>query len=168
MMSGKPKERLLSVQEWHALALSGQPIPMRFTVEGDSMRPLIRRRRDVVMLLPMDRPPLVGDIVLFVTGDEARRYVLHRVWEVDGGRVRTFGDGCLRPDGWMPADHIWGRVVCIRRGCIRINADGFFWRAWTCLGVRIWRACGWLRRPRRAAAALRRRIVARLEHDRGC
>ncbi len=114
-MNAADKSLSLSIDQWHELNKSDVNLPMRIMVHGTSMSPLIRIRRDYVTIVPMKREPIVGDIVLFrdFIGD---RYVLHRVWRVDGDRVLTFGDHCLGPDAPMTRDCVWGLAVKIERG----------------------------------------------------
>lgn len=154
-------ERGLSVETWRALAQAGQPAPMRFFVTGDSMVPFIRGGKDELTLVPMDRPPRIGDVVLFPHGSLPRRYVLHRVWKIEGDRVQTFGDGCMKPDGWMGMDRVWGRVVGIRRNGRFLNPDNRWLRVAETLWVRTWRVRRWLLwifLPERAVAAIGRRL----------
>ena len=114
--------RSLSIPEWHRLAQEGNALPVRIQLNGYSMHPLIRRCRDYVTVMPMDSEPQTGDIVLFCEpGTE--RYVMHRVWERKDGSILTWGDNCLCPDGWMPADAVWGKTVLIERGKRHIQPD---------------------------------------------
>lgn len=105
--------RSLNIAQWHALGLAGSPLPVTITLAGDSMRPLIRRGRDRVTIIPLERRPMIGDVVLFRGGPD--RYVVHRVWKIEGGRVQTFGDNCVNPDAWMPLEDVWGLVVRFER-----------------------------------------------------
>ena len=91
------------------------------------MRPLIRRGRDHVTIVPIDRAVRRGDVVLFCGGPE--RFVVHRVWKIDGDRVQTLGDNCMNPDPWMPMDAVWGLVVKMERDGRRYRLDG--WAAHT-------------------------------------
>lgn len=111
----------LSVEQWHEIAEQGADIPVRITVNGVSMLPLIRRDRDYVTVVPLKRKPVVGDIVLF-TNDGAR-YVLHRVWAVDDGRTMTWGDNCVNPDGWIPSENVLGLAVKLERDDETIMLD---------------------------------------------
>jgi len=48
-----------------------------------------------------------GDVVLFPRDDTL---VLHRVLRVARSRVLLKGDACAGTDGWVPRDHILGRL----------------------------------------------------------
>lgn len=106
--------RQISVEAWHTLAKEGSAIPIQITLDGDSMRPLIRRQKDKVTIVPLTRPPKRGDIVLFA--DSAGRYVVHRVWKSKGEFVVTLGDHCTKPDAPLRYDQIWGLVTGVKRG----------------------------------------------------
>ena len=107
--------KTLSVPEWHQMAAEGNAPPVRITLGGYSMNPLIRGFRDYVTVKPAEGVIEVGDIVLF---DEpgTSRYVIHRVWNLEGDKVQTWGDNCLKPDGWIMKEDVWGKVVLIERG----------------------------------------------------
>ena len=112
-------KQTLTIPEWHAMAQSGTAVPMRILIHGGSMYPLIRMDRDYVTIMPIKEKIRVGDIVLF-SDPYQDRYVLHRVWRIEGNRVLTWGDNCRRPDPWMPLDAIWGKAALIERGKKRI------------------------------------------------
>ncbi len=95
-------------------------------LEGDSMRPLIRRKRDYVTLVPAMRPLKRGDIVLFARVDGS--FVLHRVCRMKDSQVQTLGDGCWEPDGWMPADRVLGLAVRLKREGRLFVLDSWFCR----------------------------------------
>ena len=101
------------MQQWCELAAQGAAPPVSICLEGDSMRPLIRRGRDPVTIVPIDANLRIGDVVLFTLGDG--RYVVHRVRRLAGDRVQTLGDHCLNPEPWFPRVQVLGRVICFRR-----------------------------------------------------
>ena len=67
MESPAAEKRQMSIAQWRALAGEGTVIPMRIPLEGDSMRPLIRRGRDPVTIVPLSRALKRGDVVCFDT-----------------------------------------------------------------------------------------------------
>lgn len=121
-------KRSLSIEQWHQLGLRGDRIPVTITLAGDSMRPLIRRGRDRVTILPVSHKLRIGDIVLFRRDREM--YVVHRIWKIRDGMVQTLGDNCMTPDSWMPLESVWGQIV-------RLERFGRSWRMDTCL-ARAW------------------------------
>lgn len=129
-----PRIQSLSIHEWHALGQAGTSIPVTICLEGDSMRPLIRRGMDPVTIVPLMRPLKIGDIVLFQGG--ANRYVVHRVYKLKAGLVRTLGDNCYNPDPWMPLANVWGLVVRYSRNGRTYLPDTSVSRFWG----RVWMA----------------------------
>ena len=113
--------RSISLPQWCALAREGAAPPVTICLEGDSMRPLIRRGRDPVTIVPLTRPLMRGDVVLFTLGDG--RYVVHRVWKLKDGLVRTFGDNCFYPEPWFPVSQVLGQVIKFRRGGRALRLD---------------------------------------------
>ena len=131
-MEGSAAElRHMSIAQWHALARDGPVPPMRIFLEGDSMRPLIRRGRDQVTIVPLTRPLKRGDVVLFES--TPGRYVVHRVYRLQDGFVQTLGDNCRNPDPWIPEQQVLGQVVQVERGKWRISMDTIFSCVWGCL-----------------------------------
>lgn len=113
LMDEGTQQRSLNIETWHELGQEGNMLPVTICLEGDSMRPLIRRGRDKVTILPVMRPLKKGDIVLFKGGP--KRYVVHRLYRMRGNRVQTLGDNCYYPDPWMPIECVWGLVMKMER-----------------------------------------------------
>lgn len=120
----------LSIEEWMSMREGGfDAPPIWFTVVGGSMRPLIRRGRDRIMLVSVRPEEIrVGDIVLFPGHYRGGEYCLHRVYKLDGDKVQTFGDGNPKPDGWFPRTRILGKAKLIQRGNVTIDCDDPKWR----------------------------------------
>ena len=148
--------RSLNIGLWHELGKSGSPVPVTITLAGDSMRPLIRRGRDRVTIVPMEGKLRIGDVVLFRGGPE--RYVVHRVWKMRDGMVQTFGDNCYYPDAWIPVSEVWGRVI-------RFERFGRSWRLDTALSRgwgRLWMAAYPARRAYMKGRALAARCYRKI------
>lgn len=125
--------RSIAMETWCKLAEEGSAPPVTICLEGDSMRPLIRRGKDPVTIIPLYRPLQKSDVVLFRLGE---RYIVHRVWKLEAGRVRTFGDNCWKPDPWIPESQVLGLVVKYSRSGKVHQLDTRQSRAWG----RIWMA----------------------------
>lgn len=95
--------------------------------KGNSMLPFIRGDRDCVVLRLQDGVE-VGDIVLVHTGG---RYLLHRVFSVDGRALVLMGDGNIRGKESCTTDEVLGTVTEIIRenGRHRKPGRGRLWRA---------------------------------------
>lgn len=153
--------RSLSIQEWHQLGLEGNMLPVTICLEGDSMRPLIRRGKDPVTILPLSRPLIKGDVVLFQGGPA--RYVVHRVYRLRDGWVQTYGDNCWNPDSWMPLEQVWGLVVRMERfgrtWRLDTPAARCFGRLWMLLHP-VWKA---YRKLRSLGGRVYRKLIRRRE-----
>ena len=146
--------KTISIPEWHQLAERGAAPPVRIQLNGGSMAPLIRMNRDYVTIVQLGEIPTIGDIVLFYepcTG----RYIVHRIWDIQNGRILTWGDNCPGPDGWQPREVVWGKIAQIERGeriIIPEPEKGIKW-------ARFWHKAG---KPYRFlktyAAAVKRRV----------
>ena len=116
--------RYITMEAWLAAAQTGAAPPVTICLEGDSMRPLIRRGRDPVTIVPLGRPLRRGDVVLFTLGDG--RYVVHRLWRLRGDWVQTLGDHCQNPEPWFPRTQVLGQVLRFKRGrrTFRLDTPG--------------------------------------------
>lgn len=126
-MAQSPLIRTLPMAQWISLAREGVAPPVTIPLEGDSMRPLIRRGKDPVTIIPLNRPPKKGDVVLFVLGD---RYIVHRLWKIKGDSVRTLGDNCWNPEPWFPRAQVLGLAAKYSRGGKARRLDTPWARAW--------------------------------------
>lgn len=92
----------------------GQEVQLR--VKGNSMRPLLRNDRDIVVLAPYHQGEELhcGEIILF---RYRGRHVLHRIVHIDATQLTLAGDGNYRIREYcQPED-----VVGITRRIIRPN-----------------------------------------------
>lgn len=106
--------------------------PVRFTVSGNSMWPLISHNRDSVLLVPCDKENLKkGDIILFRRSES--RYVLHRITEVKEGGYITTGDGNCHRDGFVPYNAVCARASKVYHKDRTIECDRWYWK--TVFGV---------------------------------
>ena len=135
-------KRELSILEWHQMALDGNAPPMRIRLNGGSMDPLIRWNRDYVTIIPTGKEIEIGDIVLFSEPNQ-NRYVVHRIWDIQDGKVQTWGDNCPQPDDWISRELIWGKVVLIERGRRKIIPETGKGKKW----AKFWHHMGKIYRP---------------------
>lgn len=145
--------RSVSIQQWAEWVRSGAAPTVTIRLDGDSMRPLIRRNRDAVTIQPLTRPLKRGDVVLFRSS--TGQYVIHRVWKLRGQFVQTLGDNCWNPDPWMDAGQVLGIVVSVKRNARAWNLNTRLSRT---LG-RIWMALRPLRNLWRTGKNRARRIL---------
>lgn len=97
------------------------------TPKGASMLPFIKGGRDSVVLQKSSAPSEVGDIVLARVGD---RFIMHRVFKVDGGSLTLMGDGNIRGTETCLDSDVIGKVIQIRKenGKVVTPGKGKFWR----------------------------------------
>lgn len=126
--------RTIGINEWCTLAREGSAPPVTIYLEGNSMMPLIRCRKDPVTIAALQCPLRIGDVVLVVIGE--KRYVVHRVWKINGTKIRTLGDNCVIPDLWIAQDCVLGQAVLYSRNNVRHRLDTTAARLWG----RVWMA----------------------------
>ena len=122
--------------------------------KGSSMSPFIREGRDRVVLRKAGSLS-VGDVVLAPVGED--RYVLHRIWRIEGGDVFLRGDGDWGEGERCELSAIAGKVTHILRGGQRIDCGSLAWRIRTALWLRLLPA----RRVLLAVGKLWNRLAAR-------
>ena len=126
-MKTEPQVKSISVEEWYKLSASGTEIPVTLKLNGESMRPLIRKQRDAVTVVRVCRELKRGDVVLFLRKDGA--YVVHRIWKIKGESIVTAGDNCVECDAPVSASDIRGIVIKAERNGKIINLDSAVSRA---------------------------------------
>jgi hypothetical protein len=98
-----------------------------FTPRGNSMLPFLRGGEDSVVLCGV-KDIEVGDMLLVRLSD---RYVLHRVWSIDGEKVVMMGDGNIRGKEKCLKKDVVGKVREIHKrksGKTVIPDKGRIWR----------------------------------------
>ncbi|MDO4556416.1 MAG: S24/S26 family peptidase [Lachnospiraceae bacterium] len=103
----------IPLESWYELAVSGIAPAVKTTLDGYSMQPLIRRKKDLVTIVPLFRSLKKGDIVLFRSAEGS--YVVHRIWKIRGKQLQTFGDNCWKADAWIDRSQVYGLVIKVKR-----------------------------------------------------
>ena len=111
----------ISVEQWYRLSREGMNATVTFSLNGESMRPLIRKKKDKVTVSPVNRELKKGDIVLFTRSDGV--YVVHRIRKIKESVVTTVGDNCTVSDKPMPAESVLGLVIRLERNGKAFNLD---------------------------------------------
>lgn len=152
--------RKIPIEEWLKMASNGSSITARIQLNGVSMQPLVRRNRDYVTIMPLDRDVMKGDIVMFLRDDGM--YVVHRVRYFSEDTVTTLGDNCSYEDRPIPRERVYGLITKVERGKKTLMVDTPFWRG---IG-RVWMAVLPIRRiiyfVRRKIRACLARVYKRL------
>ena len=147
-----------AVEEWLDLVRGGMSIPLRFTLDGVSMEPLIRKDTDIVTITPLERKVRRGDVVLFL--DTLDRYCVHRAIRWKKGKIITRGDNCMGADFASEPERMIGLVVSVTRDGRRLFLDT------NRSELSRWRQCVKIRGAflRREAARLLRRWLRKVFH----
>ena len=85
------------------------------------MRPILRKNRDTVTVIPVYRRLKRGDIVLFRRNDGMN--VIHRIAKIKGETVVTLGDNCVYRDDPVNLSQVWGIAVSAVRDGKKIRLD---------------------------------------------
>lgn len=118
--------------------------------KGSSMLPFIHGEKDCVLLEKKDELS-VGDIVLAMLNEN--RYVLHRIWAIDGEKVTLMGDGNLAGKEECTKAAVCGTVTqIIKKNGKKIDVSSAGFRR----SSRIWRR---LLPVRRYILAVYRRMI---------
>lgn len=138
-----------------ALATQGMYVG---TTVGVSMRPMLRNRRDTIIVEPLHGRRLRRfEVPLYRRGSA---YVLHRCVEVHPNSYTMLGDNCLNKEPNIPDERVIGVLTGFYRGNKQVNMNGVPYRAY----VHVWYALYPLRRcvmrARTLAGRVKRGVLA--------
>lgn len=121
------------------------------TTVGVSMFPMLRNRKDTIIVMPYEGRLKKYDIPLYKRGSD---YILHRIIEVRPNSYVICGDNCIQKEYGITDEHILGVLTGFYRGSKRVNMDGWRYKTY----VRFWCALY----PVRKFCFHLRRMVAKL------
>lgn len=101
------------------------------TTVGVSMYPMLRNRRDTIVIRPAQGRLHKYDVPLYKRGDD---YVLHRIVKVTKNGYVICGDNCLRREYHVEDKDILGVLVEFSRDDRKVNMNGLGYRLYS----RIW------------------------------
>jgi len=122
------------------------------TTVGDSMYPMLRNRRDIVIVAPVSRPLKRYELPLYRR--PGGQYVLHRILHVWKEGYVICGDNRWEKEYPVPQEWILGVVTGFYRGDSYISVDDPGYRAY----VHLWCDFFWLRALLLKARFLGRRL----------
>ncbi len=96
---------------------------LTYTGKGVSMWPLIRQKKDLVVI---ERPKgrlKKHDVALYKTNVKSNRYTLHRIIDVTENGYICRGDNCIRKEYGITEDMIVGVMTELYRGGKKISLD---------------------------------------------
>lgn len=161
MSKNNPKPQTLKMEQIAQLMeeVFAQGGVFRFRPTGRSMLPMLRERRDTVLLCsPAKRPPRKYDVVLYRRDNG--QFWLHRiVGQEDGGEFSLCGDNQYRVERGVRPEQIAGVLIKFTRGKREIAVDSPLYRGYAA----VWTAC----RPLRSVAIRGLHWVRRVFFRRG-
>lgn len=125
------------------------------TSVGTSMLPLIRDRRDTIIVTPPSGRLRKYDVALYRRGD---RYILHRVVEVLPGGYVICGDNCLAREYDITDANVIGVLTGLYRGDRQVDLGGIGYRAYARAWVLLYPARALWKRVRAKLGSIRRRL----------
>ncbi len=124
----------------------------RFAPTGGSMRPMLREKRDTVVLAPVRGDVRKYDVILYRRADG--QVVLHRVIRVDkAGTLVLCGDAQVVPERGIGLEQVLGVLVSFSHGEREVSVRSMRYRVYAA----VWVAS----RPVRRAARRVRRMFRR-------
>ena len=101
------------------------------TTVGVSMFPMLRNRRDTIIVMPYKGRLKKYDVPIYKRGSD---YILHRIIEVRPDSYVICGDNCIQKEYGITDEQILGVLTGFYRGSKKINMDGVGYK----LYVRVW------------------------------
>lgn len=93
-------------------------------VSGVSMYPMLRYKKDPVLIHPINRALKKYDLVLYAKGEQ---YVIHRILKVCDNHYVIRGDNCIGKE-FIPKEDILGLIVGFWRGSHYISVENILYR----------------------------------------
>lgn len=105
------------------------------TTVGTSMYPMLRNRRDTVIIRPITGRLKKYDVPLYKRGDD---YILHRIVKVTANGYVICGDNCLNREFNITDEQIVGVLRGAYRDDKEVNMDGIRYRLYCRLWVALY------------------------------
>lgn len=125
------------------------------TSVGTSMLPLIRDRRDTIIVTPPSGRLRKYDVALYRRGN---RYILHRVVDVLPECYVICGDNCLAREYDITDANVIGVLAGLYRGDRQVDLGGIGYRAYARIWVLLYPVRALWKRVRAKLGAIRRRL----------
>lgn len=109
------------------------------TTAGISMYPMLRNRRDTIVIRPVKGRLKRYDVPLYRRGED---YVLHRIVKVERDGYTICGDNCIAKEYGIRDEQIIGVLDQFFRDGKQVDMNGWKYRMYT----RVWVACYPVRR----------------------
>lgn len=125
------------------------------TTVGISMYPMLRNRRDTIVIRPYEGRLKKYDVPLYKRGSD---YVLHRIVKVLPDSYVICGDNCLNKEYGITDAQILGVLTEFYRDGKHINMSGTGYRLYSRLWVMIYPVRAILKKMRTAGGRLKRKL----------
>ncbi len=103
---------------------------LTYTGKGVSMWPLIRQKKDVVVIERPNGRLKKYDVALYKTNKKSNRYTLHRVIGVTENGYICRGDNCMRKEYEITEDMIVGVMTELYRDGKKISLESVGYKAY--------------------------------------
>jgi hypothetical protein len=123
------------------------------TTVGVSMYPMLRNRRDTIIVMPYEGRLKKYDVPLYKRGSD---YILHRIVEVRPDSYVICGDNCIQKEYGITDEQILGVLTGFYRGSKKIDMEGAAYRLYVYVWCHLY--------PLRKVFGYMRRIAARIWH----
>lgn len=103
---------------------------LTYTGKGVSMWPLIRQKKDIVVI---ERPKgrlKKNDVALYKTNKNKNRYTLHRIIDVTENGYVCRGDNCMRKEYGITEEMIIGVMTELYRDGKKVSLDSAGYKAY--------------------------------------
>lgn len=101
------------------------------TTVGVSMYPMLRNRKDTIIVMPYEGRLKKYDVPLYKRGSS---YILHRIIEVRPDSYVIRGDNCIQKEYGITDEQILGVLTGFYRGAKKVDMDGIGYK----LYVHVW------------------------------
>lgn len=101
------------------------------TTGGVSMFPMLRNRKDTIIVTPYEGRLKKYDVPLYKRGSS---YILHRIIEVRPDSYVIRGDNCIQKEYGITDEQILGVLTGFYRGAKKVDMGGFGYKFY----VRVW------------------------------
>ena len=98
------------------------------TTSGVSMYPMLRDRRDTIIVTKCESRLKKYDVALYKRGDS---YVLHRVIKVLPDSYIIRGDNCIAKEYGITDAHVLGKLTGFMRGEKEVNMNGALYKLYS-------------------------------------
>lgn len=131
------KERVVDTREYvsvlREIAAEGKVVSMR--IAGSSMSPFLCHNRDYIYFIKPDRALRKGDMVFYQR--DTGQYVMHRILKKDSRGFYIVGDAQTAIEGPVREDQIFARIIKVQRKGKILQPGDFWWEFFEHVWIRI-------------------------------